>query len=330
MLRVLCVLSILCAAMAPAFAGPASDVATQGIYEGSFSSGAWKGQPVVVQVVATGKARFRAVFPFDASTPRVGVNSAADGDKFVFEGEVDLGPAMGGKFEVSAELVDNRLTGRFKGPGKDSQFRAEKVEKTPPTLGKKPPEGAVVLLDGTNLDGWERTPPKWRLLGDGAMEVCGSNLVTKQEFGDCEMHIEFRTPFMPDSGPGTQGRGNSGVYIQGRYEIQVLDSFGVDPEWNLCGGIYQVAKPIADACLPPTEWQTYDISFTAPRFDDTGKKVKNAEITVLHNGIPIHQNLVLPSLTAGGVSGEEAPTGPIMLQDHGNSVRYRNVWLVPK
>ena len=128
--------------------------------------------------------------------------------------------------------------------------------------------------------------------------------------------------------PGGQGRGNSGVYLQARYELQVLDSYGLDGADNECGGIYKIARPSANMCLPPLEWQTYDISFRAARFDDAGNKTESARITVKHNGAIIHEDLELPKITGGAFAADESKPGGLMLQDHGNPVRFRNIWVV--
>jgi hypothetical protein len=138
--------------------------------------------------------------------------------------------------------------------------------------------------------------------------------------------VEFRVPYEP--GKGGQGRGNSGVYLQDRYEVQVLDSFGLEPGLGDCGALYQIAAPPPAVCLPPLAWQTFDITFRAPRFDASGRKTENARITVIHNGIKIHDNLELPHTTGGAAPGE-VPSGPLRLQDHGNPVRYRNIWVQP-
>lgn len=327
MLRILGVLAIGVVLTAACAVAEEEDT-TMGIYEGAFASGPWAGKPVVVQVVALGKDLYSARFPFGGGAPRVGIVGKRKDATTALAGTVNLGASMGGEYEVTAEIASGAIMGRFSAKGKTSAFEAKKVEKKSPSLGAKPPEGATVLFDGTNEDEWQRVPLKWNLVEGGAMEVCGSNLATIKEFGDLRMHLEFRTPLMPNA--REQGRGNSGVYIQGRYEIQVLDSFGDEPADNLCGGVYKVAKPIADACLPPLQWQTYDVTFSAPQFDASGKKTKDAVVTVLQNGIPIHQDLVLKDVTPGGVSDKEAAAGPIMLQDHGNAVRYRNIWVVTK
>ena len=192
------------------------------------------------------------------------------------------------------------------------------------------PEGAVVLFDGTDTSAWSHgdgSEVQWT--NDGtALEVAGNggNIVTRESFGDAWIHVEFRPP---PTGAEGQDRGNSGVYVQGRYEVQVLDSFGVDPAKNTCGAIYDVKAPDFDVTRPAGNWQTYDILFRAPRFDADGAKTENARITIWLNGIQIHRDVELPRATAGGVSAEEAATGPILLQDHANPVRFRNLWVVP-
>ena len=175
-------------------------------------------------------------------------------------------------------------------------------------------------------------PPRgsrWKLLGDGAMEIGpkAGSLVTKELFTDFRMHVEFRTPFMPEA--RGQSRANSGVYLQGRYEIQVLDSYALEGLDNECGGIYKVARPRVNMCAPPLQWQTYDIEFRAPRFDAQGVKTAAARLTVQHNGVLIHENLEIPGQTGGGEGANFDQPGPILLQDHGNPVQYRNLWLAP-
>ncbi len=162
------------------------------------------------------------------------------------------------------------------------------------------------------------------------MEVLpgSGSLVSKQKFTDFFLHIEFRTPFMPDQ--TGQKRGNSGVYLQGRYEVQILDSYGLEGADNECGGIYKVARPRVNMCAPPLQWQTYDITFTAARFDSGGVKINPAQITAIHNGVPIHENLILPGPTGGALDRNENEPGGIMLQDHGNLVQFRNIWVVDK
>lgn len=168
---------------------------------------------------------------------------------------------------------------------------------------------------------------RWKLLGDGSMEIGpkAGSLVSKAAFADHRLHLEFRTPFMPEA--RGQARGNSGVYIQGRYEVQILDSYGLDGLDNECGGLYKVARPRANLCAPPLQWQTYDIDFRAPRFDAQGAKAANARITVRHNGVLIHDKVELPGQTGGGEAANFEKPGPLLLQDHGNPVQFRNIWV---
>jgi hypothetical protein len=140
------------------------------------------------------------------------------------------------------------------------------------------------------------------------------------------MHIEFRTPYMPLA--RGQGRGNSGVYIQERYEVQILDSFGLEGEANECGGLYKQRPPEVNMCLPPLSWQTYDIYFTSARWDQQGAKIANARLTLLHNGVPVHNDYELTGKTGSGKTETPEPR-PILLQNHGNPVHFRNIWFQP-
>ena len=198
-----------------------------------------------------------------------------------------------------------------------------------------PPRDAVVLFDGKSLDNWTskdgKNPAKWKLVDSGAMQVAPGtgDIITKQKFdGRFKLHVEFRVPYQPKQ--SGQGRGNSGVYVQGRYEVQVLDSYGLKSKNNDCGAIYGVAAPRVNACKAPTVWQAYDIEFWSPVCEG-GKKVKNARISVLHNGVKIHDDVEIPKdNTTAGLGGDVCKPGPIMLQDHGNPVQFRNVWLLPQ
>lgn len=189
----------------------------------------------------------------------------------------------------------------------------------------------IVLFDGSSLAGWYANTPEqgesdW-ILEDGIMTVNHRDLISRVQFGDAHLHLEFRTPYMPDK--TGQARGNSGVYVHGCYEIQVLDSYGVE-NYNEgdCGGLYSIAKPLTNACMPPLVWQTYDIILRAPRFNAYGEVCENGRMTVLLNGTVIHNNLELPSVTPGGITGNKrVAKGPLMLQDHGDPVSYRNIWI---
>ncbi len=198
------------------------------------------------------------------------------------------------------------------------------------------PSDAIVLFDGTDLANWVNTkgePTKW-IVRDGYMEsVKGAGDVkTRQQFGSCQLHVEFATPSVV-TGSG-QGRGNSGVFLQGIYEIQVLDSYEnkTYPDGQ-CGALYGRAVPLVNACCKPGQWQMYDVIYRRPLFDQAGKVIRKAMFTVFHNGVLIHDHVELTGgtvwVSAHAVT-EYAPhgdKGPIMLQDHSNPVRYRNIWI---
>lgn len=302
----------------------------QGNWEGAFKGKAWKNARVSAQVIAEGRDRYRAVFevkPEDGERGSVSARGSLDGPKTVFKAEVDLGPDLGGACKLKAKVAEGEMKGKFSGRGAPGAFTMTRVEKGSPTLGAKPPAGAVVLFDGKNLDAWHCSGMPWALVEGGAMEVRKGNIRTKEEFGSQQLHVEFRTPLMASA--RGQARGNSGVYVLGRWEVQVLDSFGLEPRDNECGGIYKKATPKVNACLPPAEWQTYDITFHTPEYNESGEKTKNATISVEHNGILIHDNVELDGVCGGGVAGKEALKGPLLLQDHHNRVQYRNIWLLP-
>lgn len=194
-----------------------------------------------------------------------------------------------------------------------------------------PPAGAVVLVgEGAGLDAWTRTdgePTGWSLADRVLTCVPGTGSVrSSAEFGDATIHVEFAVPHEPDRERG-QGQGNSGVYAQGRYEVQVLNSFGLPPHPNECGSIYGVAAPAVNMAARPGEWQTYDIEFTAARWVG-GDKVSDARLTVLHNGVLIHDDVRVPSSTGAGAPEVEG-SGPLVFQDHGHELRFRNVWVLP-
>ena len=205
------------------------------------------------------------------------------------------------------------------GPDGKAAAKLAKQTRKSPTLGAAAPAGAVVLFDGKSAEKFA----DGRLSPDGLLM---EGTTSKDAFGDSTWHVEFLLPYQPkDRG---QGRANSGVYLQGAYEVQVLDSFGLNGENNECGGIYSVAAPAVNMCLPPLQWQTYDIDFTAPKFDGE-TQVQPARMTVKHNGVVIHDNVAVPKVTPGG-PGAIKGTGPLHLQNHGNPVRFRNIWVVPK
>lgn len=203
-----------------------------------------------------------------------------------------------------------------------------------PCDGSTPPSDAVVLFDGTDLSGWENGSGEaagWKVEG-GFMEVVpgSGNIRTKEQFGDCQLHLEWAAP-EEVKGEG-QGRGNSGVFLMGIYEIQVLDCFE-NPTYpdGTTGGIYGQNPPLVNACRPPGVWQTYDIIWNAPRFDGENL-VSPARVTVILNGVVLHHGKELLGPTTHRDIAEysaHAPEGPLELQDHGDLVRFRNIWYRP-
>lgn len=257
-----------------------------------------------------------------------------DGDKITFSGS-----------GWSGSIDKSGLTGKGSRDGKEVSFGLKRVERASPTLGAKPPARAVVLFDGGNFDQWQHgdgRPVSWYKLDCGAMEVrsarsnedrqnkIGGDIQTKTNFGDCRIHLEFRYPVEP--GKAGQGRGNSGFFFQGSYEVQILNSYGLDGLWNECGALYKLSPPKVNAARPPGQWQTYDISYRASVWKD-GKKVTPPSITVRLNGVLIHNNEEVSHVTAHAFkdrTNEPKGPGPIRLQDHGNAIQYRNIWIVPE
>ncbi|MFN8301428.1 MAG: DUF1080 domain-containing protein [Saprospiraceae bacterium] len=196
------------------------------------------------------------------------------------------------------------------------------------------PDDAIVLFDGSWLSEWysgkDSTAAGWTINSDGSMTVKpgAGDIVTQRSFGDCQLHLEFRTPATV-KGEG-QGRGNSGVFLQNRYEVQVLDSYQNRTYSNgQCGAVYKQHIPLVNACRPPGEWQSYDILFTAPRFNTDGILLAPGRLTVFQNGILIQNNVEIKGTTEyiGLPKNVAHGKAPIRLQDHGDLVSYRNIWI---
>ena len=304
----------------PAEAAKVLDYQIQGEYVGDFIEDGEKTK-IGLQIIAMGGGNFRAV-SFTGGLPGAGWKRG-DKTEYVDGSLNDRGQVVfkleDGEGTAVATIKDGKLIAT---EGDALIARVVKVHRKSPTLGAKPPKGAVVLFDGS-----EKSAGNWVrgqvVLGD----LLRHDVETKEKFQDHSLHLEFRTPFMPHA--RGQGRGNSGMYVQGRYECQILDSFGLEGKNNECGGIYSIAEPIVNMALPPLVWQTYDVNFTAARFNDTGKKIQNARVTIKHNGVVIHDDLELTHGTPG--KHKEGPTADILyLQGHGNPVVFRNVWAVKK
>lgn len=289
----------------PEEAGP--DFAVQGEYVGTIGNATKLG----VQVIALGDGKFDAVL-YAKGLPGDGWDGKT---KVMLTGKMEDGVTKFSGTNFQGRIEDGVFTGVAE---EDVKYEAKKVERKSPTLGAQPPEGALVLFDGTNVDHWV----DGRIVENGLLAV-GTR--TKDKFRDFTLHLEFRTPYMPEA--RGQARGNSGMYLLDQYECQILDSFGLKGEDNECGGIYQIARPKLNMCYPPLSWQTYDVEFQAARFDKDGRKVADAVATIRHNGVVIHDKLRLPRPTPGGGRDDEKP-GALFLQDHSNPVHFRNIWIV--
>jgi Domain of Unknown Function (DUF1080) len=203
-------------------------------------------------------------------------------------------------------------------------------------IGTAPPSDAIVLYNGSNLKEWERAEnsgePQWKINKDSSMTVAPQtgNIRTKRSFGDCQLHLEFREPAITNPDAKGQGRGNSGVFFQSRYEVQILDCFDNRTYSNgQTGAIYKQSVPLANVCRKPMEWQTYDIIYAAPQFNADGILVKLAYITVIHNGVLIQNHTEIKGTTEyiGLPQINMHGKAPLMLQDHGDLVSYRNIWI---
>ena len=193
-----------------------------------------------------------------------------------------------------------------------------------------PPTTASAVFNNKDLSNWMQRngdPTTW-IVADGIMTVASGDIMTKELFTDFRLHLEFMTPDMPEA--TGQAKGNSGVFLQGRYEIQVLDSYGIEvPGKGDCGAVYDQFAPLVNACKPPLEWQTYDVFFRAPRCNEDNQIVDPTRLTVLQNGIVIHNNVQLLGVTGGSAGQNVREPGPLLLQDHGDLLKYRNIWIEP-
>jgi Domain of Unknown Function (DUF1080) len=318
-----------------------------GNWSGTLKSKA-KEEPVHATVIAY-KNRYEITLRAEPDTRKPAIvvfNGTIQMDKLVLEQALNQNPSetnavrqTGNEIKTAhwnGQAKGNELTGTFAG-GETGTFSLRKIPFQPsPTLGDKGPAGALVLFDGKHLNAWESKQAsadaiQWIVAESGALEVVSQrdgkknkqDLRTKENFGDYRLHAEFKLTYKPEA--TGQGRSNSGIIHLGIYETQILDSFGLYGRDNECGAIYKLREPDRNAGYPAGLWQTYDIEFKAPRFTTEGNKTADARMSVRLNGILIHNDVAVPNPTGGGV---EVARGPIVLQDHGNPVQFRNIWAV--
>jgi len=315
-----------------------ADFNIQGEYLGELSCGCDFG----AQVIALGNGEFQAIlYPgglpgasWERGEERTLLSGKLDGKKAAFYAAKGnrryLGskanefsatsqfPPKGHKEDSSAVIKNEKMTGKY---GKKT-FELKRTVRKSPTMGTNPPKGATVLFDGSGKTEWQggRVDGKTKLLNTD-----GRDIKTARKFQNYTMHIEFLLPFKPAA--RGQGRGNSGFYQVDHFEVQILDSFGLEGRNNECGGVYTKAEPIVNMCLPPLQWQTYDVEFTNAVAKD-GKKIKNARMTLKHNGVVIHKDIEINGKTGGSRREPEGTPGPIKLQGHGNPLQFRNVWIM--
>lgn len=292
-----------------------ADFALQGEFVGTVAAEPTKPRPLALQVRAAGDGTFEAVqhlggFP--------GGRSRRRGGPVRLTGKRTEGFAVlsGGPWVVLVHPKHCVLVA----PEGQRVGRLERVSRQSPTMGARPPQNAVVIFDGTGTDHFLNG----KMTDDGLL-IEGADF--KPMFQDYNLHLEFLLPYMP--GGRGQGRANSGVYLQSRYEVQILDSFAIQPGNNGSAALYKFRAPEVNMSFPPLKWQTYDVIFTAPRWAADGTKAKNARITVWHNGAKVHNDVELPNKTGAG-KPEEPNLLPIRLQNHGNPVRFRNIWLIDR
>ncbi|MGB3118014.1 MAG: DUF1080 domain-containing protein [Verrucomicrobiales bacterium] len=301
----------------PVYTDPAKtdeDFPFQGEYTGTVDGGRFG-----IQVVALGKGKFDAVLcpgglPGEGwdkkKNPRDKVPGTREGRTGTFAGQALGGNLADGTFTV---MGDGKVRGTL-----------AKVVRQSPTMGAVAPDGAVVLFDVARA---EETVKNFKGGQLNEQRHLKAGVLSNQTFGSGHLHVEFLLPYMPEA--RGQGRGNSGCYLQGRYEVQMLDSFGLTGENNECGGIYTIAKPLENLCYPPLSWQTYDIDFTAATYVD-GKMTVRPKVTVRHNGVVVQDQVELTHSTTASPLKEGPEPGPLHLQNHGNPVCYRNIWFVEK
>jgi hypothetical protein len=279
------------------------------------------------QVRALGNGQFRTMF-FAGGLPGAGWDGKTMIQKAPSTDATTPGDA---KLEGDKVVIDQIYKGTCDGQTITGQtdtgakFELKRVLRRSPTLGAPAPAGAVVLFDGTNLEEWE---PGARMTAQKWITSEGQGATTRRKFQDFTLHVEFMISYMPETQSIYQ-RPNSGVYLQQRYEIQILESFGIVMGVHDCGVLYAQITPAINMCFPPLTWQTYDIDFTAARYDAAGNKAKNARCTVTFNGVTTLDNVEILHSTPAGIKETPEPAG-IYLQAHGHPIFFKNVWIVEK
>jgi len=285
-----------------------------GEFAGSVTTGEGKTETIGLQIRPLGKGEFEAV-SYAGGLPGQ-ENHNPEATPMIGRLSGDFLILSGGPWAVFAERDHCTLISR----SGDKLGKLDRVIRRSPTLAAKAPEGAIVLFDGSDTDQFVNG----QMTEDGLL-IEGTEF--KPMHQDFDLHLEYRLPYMPEA--RDQGRGNSGVYIQGRYECQILDSFGVTPVFNGAGALYRFRAPAMNMSLPPLAWQTYDIRFTAPRWAGDGTKIRNARITSWLNGVIVQNDVELENKTGAGQ--EELPTLlPTKLQNHTDPVRFRNIWIIDR
>ena len=289
------------------------DFAWQGEYVGMLRTGGGNSQwrPTGLQVAALGDGEFRAI-EYPGGLPGAGWNRV---ERIELAGRREGGVLRLEGWPLVIEIDPPIATVRT--TAGETLGRLHQTHRVSYTMGYRPPPGGKVLFDGTSTEHFKNG----RITPEGYLDI-GADF--KDTYRDYNLHLEFQLPYMPYA--RGQGRANSGVYLQSRYEVQILDSFALEGVENECGALYRYKRPDVNMCLPPLSWQTFDVQFTSPRFDEQGNKVQNARLTVWHNGVLIHNDFEIERKT-GNCKPETPELFPIRLQDHGNPVRFRNIWI---
>lgn len=349
-LRFLFTLVWLCSAAVNA-AEPRDKV--QGNWLGTWEGKGGMGGKNVCQIYGLGNGEYQAMFTAydsgeqDKGDFTFGIRGASTTDgKVVFDQNIDLGGL--GMFKFHAEIADGKLLGKYSnGNQYEGTMELKRITQSPDAVGGKPLPGAVVLFNGKDLDGWKvlgDNTAEWKVV-DGAIVAPTSERLTPPKSGHlacqtnlsrAQVHVEFRVPYLPEK--RGEKRGQSGVYLFGKYEVQIVDSFGFPRakdvqgyfiDTDALGAIYGQQSPTELPALPPEEWQAFDITVTPETVDNAGKVTKPAELTVFLNGKSIHERVELKKPTPGAPGSDASEGLSLILQNGGQSVEFRNIWYVP-